>query len=84
MSITRLAARRLQQPQHRFLYFSFLTIFLVSSRLASITALKDIGLPLADGQRAGSGVTLTNMFGRRFKVSTVIFEIKPFTLSGSA
>jgi len=26
------------------------------------------------GQRAGSGVMLTNVFGRRFKVSTVIFE----------
>jgi len=36
------------------------------------------------GQRVGSGVTLTNMFGRRLKVSTVIFEIKPLTLSGSS
>ena len=33
-------------------------------------------------QRAG--VTLTNMSGLRFKVSTVIFEINPFALSGRA
>src|SRR5215471_13490103 len=33
---------------------------------------------------AGLGVTLTNMFGLRFRVSTVIFETKLFTLSGSA
>jgi len=35
-------------------------------------------------QRAGSGVTFTNMSGRRLRVSMVIFEIKPLTLSGTA
>ena len=35
-------------------------------------------------QRVGAGVTLTNMVGRRFSVSNVIVETRPFTLSGSA
>src|SRR5262245_5464117 len=30
------------------------------------------------------GVTFTSMFGRRFRVSTVILRINPFTLSGSS
>jgi hypothetical protein len=37
----------------------------------------------SSAQRAGAGVTFTNMFGRRFKVSTVTFEIKPFTFSSN-
>jgi hypothetical protein len=32
----------------------------------------------------GSDVMSTSIFGRRLRVSTVIFEVKPFTLSGSA
>lgn len=42
---------------------------------------QDHGLP---GQRVGSGVTLTSMFGFRYSVSNVTFETRPFTLSGSA
>jgi hypothetical protein len=32
----------------------------------------------------GAGMTFTNMFVRRFRVSTVIFEINQFTFSGSS
>lgn len=42
------------------------------------------GIMELPAQRVGSGVTLTSMFGRRFSVSTVSFEMRLFTFSGSA
>jgi hypothetical protein len=53
-------------------------------RLLTVNYFKPHGGRTGLFQRSGSGVTLTNMFGRRFKVSTVIFRIRLCTFSGSS
>src|SRR5262249_31126751 len=61
-----------------------------SDRTASMGSTRSTRAAAAEGpdrmrdQRNGSGVTLTSILGRRFSVSTVIFEMRLFTFSGRA